>query len=291
MNTAPAIESFETFGRVESVATIASQQDIPCQIIRNGWHEPLATVFEAAVDQKLLQSINDAAKSREHRVDWRAAEATSQILPMDLHSGLPLPLDILRLFDVVVQGASGNSNMAATRLKTIARGPWQGNSYTHTDYPGARENHSENPIQDVNVYLQSAGYSQARFAQVRNWKSVADIATIVDDGYEVMKIASRGDKKIPKMAIDACIHFFADRNPQFNFSPWIQLKPGDAVAWQAGSQFPNYLPVLHQFTARSSDRTFMPFKPEASNADEVLMLRKQLIGQLVSSGLLTLQDG
>jgi hypothetical protein len=259
------IDSVATFHRIERISRQVDEQDIDHLVITNRWDEPLAVRLPEFSNPNELKAIAVAAMDQQHRPDTAEPISINGSLPFDKHSRLPLPAQFTGLLDTVVQAACDDSGLRAHRLAESATGPWVGDALVHIDFPGQPRHFAHGPLQGLNVHLTLGGEGTVRFGQLRRWQQILDISRLV--------VGLTADSAKP-LEIDTAVSELLHNDPTIGFSDAIDLRAGDSLIFQAGADWPDYLPVAHDFRSTTLDRRIIVFSPWAAAAEEVLAARQ-----------------
>lgn len=263
----PPIDSRATLERTERIAASLTRWGITNHVLRNSWDEPLAVLVEDGAQASELGEIAAAAEIPDYIPKCGQAEKVQTVWPADLHSGLAYSPKLTDIMDATVQGASGQRDVLACQLGSRASGSYIGDAWPHIDFPGALDNYRRGLLQGVNVHVTLNGEGAVRFGHIRSWQQVRNIGDFVLDALK---------EDTPPLAIDVMIAYNIYKQASYNLTPYASLIAGDVLIWQAATQWPDHLPVIHDFASLNDKRSYAVFTPQAGPLDTVNERREAL---------------
>lgn len=264
------LESDATLRQTERIAVALGVSNIPYEMVRNEWDEPLAVVIRGGLDiSRILGSVGirrlDMRFGAEDETEAESKErlAVADTMPLAGQAGLlVLPASFLKIVDIAVQAATERSDILATRLDMVSVDGVSlvdRDSGVHIDSQNLSDEKLAESLCGLNIHTTRVGIGEASFGLVRSFDAARRLEKVMaQDWY--------GSKRF-ELAWQIAEPFSAP----------IEIAAGDVVIFQAARAL-GRLPVAHEFkTLVSHDlRLSEIYTPSIAPAADVLAERRRI---------------
>lgn len=263
--------------QTERIAAAVAELGYAAETITTPLGEPVAVrvprVLSSAETEPFVEAAAVVGRDPTVRLD---NPEISAVLPYGTRSARIYPKPVRDVLDAVARAATRRGDIAATELDSPEGGISMGlgDAGPHTDFPGNLDDPDPDEIHGLNVHLTLRGAATARFAPIRDFTGVEDIADrlhrMQSAGRTIFEINDEFDAIYAALMETAC-------DP-------VPHGVGDMLVFQARPhRSKGLLPMVHHFASTTEDRWHVVFGPRPGDREETTLRRTRLIDRMPSN--------